>query len=123
MSTVHTQRGLWCIANQKMYFVETGRAPCRKEKTQGKMQIARTMIDFQLSVSHRLLIFAGGTRHAASLRYIHKGFAVYCQPKNVFRRDGACPVSGATGTSKNHHQQNNVAKIDVFAALKVPNIV
>ena len=29
-------------------------------------------------------------------------------------RDGACPVSGAIVTSKNHHQQNNVAKNRCF---------
>ena len=36
----HT-KALLGVANQKMYFVETGRAPCRKGKTLERMQIVQ----------------------------------------------------------------------------------
>ena len=85
------RKALRRVANPKMYFVETGRAPCRKGKTLEGMQIARTMIDSQLYVPPRLLIFAGDTRHAASLPAPTKGLRGLLAQKMYFVETGRAP--------------------------------
>jgi len=49
---------------------------------------------------HCLLIFASDTRHAPSLRFTER-FCGLADNQNVFRRDGACPVSEGKDTRKN----------------------
>ena len=84
VSTV-SQKALWRVPPLKRCIsVETGRAPCRKGKAQEEMKNCAKAHLPKDCISPCLLIFAGDTRHAASLRFTERLCGVYPLSKDVF---------------------------------------